>query len=148
MSVYKINQDLYVEDTGKQLKDIKTNADNLIFDNETFVENGLTYCRIGKFNDNYDLYFVQGDIGILPNKEMKKYTWQNSSRFVGWHLINFLAYSSASKINLPYIYPNTQYIDYWITLEIIENDEVIVIAGTDRSIYRLRLSGIALLTKN
>ena len=29
MGVQKINQDLYIGDTGKQLKDIKTNADNI-----------------------------------------------------------------------------------------------------------------------
>lgn len=147
MGVQKINQDLYIGDTGKQLKDIKNNADNLIFDNERFTENGLTYCRIGKYNESYDLYFVQGDLGFLPNQETKKYTWQLSSRFVAWHSINFLAYSGVTKINLPYLYPSTQYINYWITLETIGNDEVTVIAGTNRSIYRLWLYGIALLTK-
>ena len=29
MGIQKINQDLYIGDTGKQLKDIKTNADNI-----------------------------------------------------------------------------------------------------------------------
>ena len=143
-----INKDTYVGDTGKQLKDILTNANNLISDNDTFTENGLVYSRIGKYNDIYDLYFIQGNIGHLPNKEMKKYTWQISSRFVAWHLITFLAYNGAIKITLPYIFPNVQYIDYWITLETIGDNEVTVITGTDRSNYRLWICGIAVLRKN
>lgn len=31
MSVQKINPDTYVGDTGKQLKDIKTNANNIAY---------------------------------------------------------------------------------------------------------------------
>lgn len=41
MAVGKVNPDLYVGNTGKQLKDIKTNADNIAVNNSKLYQVGL-----------------------------------------------------------------------------------------------------------
>lgn len=40
---------------------------------------------------------------------------------------------NGSILSLPYVYPSTQYIDYWITLEYVKTNSVQIITGTNRS---------------
>lgn len=136
----KLNENLEIGNTSKKLKDL-ANSDTC------FVENGLRYSKIGKYDNSHDLYVVEGDIGYLPNATTTIYTWTNNSKFSGWIQINFIAYSGNTKISLPYIYPSTQYINYWVTLDEITDSSVQVITGANRSNFKLWLSGICVLAK-
>lgn len=51
-----------------------------------------------------------------------------------------------SILSLPYVYPSVQYIDYWITLEYVKTNSVLIITGTNRSGF----TGVIILeyTKN
>lgn len=132
MAVEKINKDLYVGSTGLQLNNIHKRFEKYTKDKDS----GFAFCKIGEWYDGRPIYEAVGDLGYLPNASTKTFNY-TLPNFNGMLDCNFIAYNSGGRIVLPYLYPNTSYIDYWITLEIISDKSVQVICGTDRSGYKL-----------
>lgn len=141
MSNLHIDENTEIGNTGKYLKDI-------LFDFKNGkVINGLNYVIIGRWTNGYPIYLVHGKLGVLPNNTMQTYQF-NLPNLYGYLLINFIADGGGgNKINLPYIYPNTQYMNYWITIEIITNNSVQIITGFDRTNYSLYATFIVVLSK-
>lgn len=102
---------------------------------------------IGTWTDGKILYRKVINIGALPNAEAKVYTWNipNIKSVVGFKMYAFDT-ANDSILSLPYVYPSVQYIDYWITLEYVKTNSVLIITGTNRSGF----TGVIILeyTKN
>lgn len=124
----KINGDLFISEIDKQLKDVVTTE----YDTE-----GIP-CKIGTWRGK-PIYRIILNLGYLPNgtqQDLKTFTFELPN-FYGFINSNWFAYTSSGRIALPYVYPNVNYIDYWITLEVITNNSITVCCKTDRSSYRL-----------
>jgi len=79
MATPRINKDLYVGDTGKQLKQIKTNADN-IATNTTNIANNTTNIATNSSKILRDENFME--IGLSARYNTTLTGWQN-------HIINY-----------------------------------------------------------
>lgn len=84
MSVQKINPDTYVGNTGKQLKDIKTNADNI--SNNTnklneFDTKSLSSSGYQKITGGMLIQWGQSNITVESNVMEKQYTINYPKKF-------------------------------------------------------------------
>lgn len=141
MSNLHIDENTEIGNTGKYLKDIPFDFKN------GKVINGLNYVMIGRWTNGYPIYLVHGKLGVLPNNTTQTYQF-NLPNFYGYLLINFIADGGGNnRVNLPYIYPNTQYMNYWITIDIITNNRVQIITGIDRTNFSLYATFVVVLSK-
>lgn len=142
MSNNYIEKTLIIGNTKTSLLDLANN-----FNDKNIIKNGLYYKLLGKWNYTQYLYLVHGNIGKGPNKETKIYNF-NIEELAGiidlnWFMIN----GSGQKMKLPYVYPATQYIDYWVTIEYFYSNSLCLIAGTDRSSWDVYMSGLITTNK-
>lgn len=124
----EINKDLLIGNTNYTLG-------QLIPEN---MQSGKPW-KIGTYKANgriYPIYRVYLDLGSLPNASTKTYSFDLPD-FYGILDASFIAFSGNSRISLPYVYPNLNYVNYWITLEAFNSNSVSVITGTDRRGYNL-----------
>lgn len=124
----KINGDLFISETDKQLKDVITTA---------YGTEGIP-CKIGTWRGK-PIYRIILNLGHLPDgtqQKTKTFTYELPN-FYEFLNANWFAYDSSTRLSLPYVYPDINFIDYWITLDIITNNSITVVCGTNRSDYRL-----------
>lgn len=100
---------------------------------ENLFNYSIDETPIGTWNGE-TLYRKVINIGALPNASNKVYTW-NIPDIKSVIRYELYAYDNAqgSVLSLPYIYPDVQYIDYWITVEYVTPNSVQIIAHTNRS---------------
>lgn len=124
----EINGDLIISDTDKQLKDV------LITEYGT---EGVP-CKIGTWRGR-PIYRMILNLGYLPDgtqQNTKTFTYELPN-FYGFINSSWFAYTSDARVALPYIFPDVNFINYWITLDTINNNSVTIICNTNRSGYRL-----------
>ena len=123
-----INKDLIISETGEQIKDLITTA---------YGTEGIP-CKIGTWRDK-PIYRIILNLGSLPNgtqQKVKTFTYELPN-FYGFLNANWFAYKSSTRLALPYVYPDTNFIDYWIALDTITDSSITVVCGTNRSDFRL-----------
>lgn len=90
--------------------------------------------------DGKKIYRKVMNLGALPNAEQKQYTWniENINEVVDFK-IYAIDTSNNSQLTLPYVYPSTSYLHYWITVEYLNTTSVVIVTGIDRSKLNLRV---------
>ena len=145
MATPRINKDLYVGDTGKQLKQIKTNADNIATNTTNITNNtnkiatlsynlttGATPIKTGRKIDNKDEYVYRINIGTLPNNGNKTYSLPFT---IGkCYDIKGVARRSTDNVDfpLPYVNPGAG-MAYCIGVWTQNKNTLIVNTGTNRT---------------
>lgn len=136
-----INENTEIGNTGKYLKDI-------MFDFKEGKKIGtLGFTKIGKWDNGMPVYLIHGPIGNLGSATTVVLKW-NIPNFYGFLDFKFLAANGSARLGLPYIYPNMDYTNYWITIEQVFQDQAIFITGTDRTSWTVYLTAIVVLTKD
>ena len=84
--------------------------------------------------DGKPIYRKVIDFGALPNAESKKVNHGISNLE---SVVNYCGYATdgTNTIPLPYTYPNSNYISYYVSLGTVTSTQVEIVTGTNRSDY-------------
>ena len=123
-----------IEETNENVDTINSDLSefNNYSENETFTGKHWTNGK--------KVYRKVLNLGSLPNAEQKKYSWniENITEVTDFK-VYAIDSNNGSKLSLPYVYPSTSYIDYWITVEYVTLSDILIVTGIDRSRFNLQV---------